>query len=53
MTGYQAAIEDGMVIIIKVDGDSQMDPNLIPEFIAPILVRPTITKAIVSMIWKR
>ncbi len=37
MTGYQAAIADGMDIIVKVDGDGQMDARLIPEFIAPIL----------------
>lgn len=37
MTGYQAAIEDGADIIVKVDGDGQMDPNLIPYFIEPIL----------------
>lgn len=37
MTGYQAAIEDGIDIIVKVDGDDQMEPHLIPNFIAPIL----------------
>jgi dolichol-phosphate mannosyltransferase len=37
MAGYQAAITDGMDIIVKVDGDGQMDPSLIPDFIAPIL----------------
>jgi dolichol-phosphate mannosyltransferase len=37
MTGYQAAIEDGMKIIVKVDGDGQMNPELIPYFVAPIL----------------
>ena len=37
MTGYQAAIDDGMDIIVKVDGDGQMDPSLIPEFVAPIV----------------
>ena len=36
MTGYQAAIEDGMDVIVKVDGDGQMDPRLIPDFIVPI-----------------
>ena len=36
MTGYQAAIADGMEIIVKVDGDGQMDPALIPDFVAPI-----------------
>lgn len=37
MTGYQAAIDDDMDIIVKVDGDDQMEPHLIPNFIAPIL----------------
>ena len=37
MTGYQAAIDDGMEIIVKVDGDGQMDPSLIPVFVEPIL----------------
>ena len=37
MTGYQAAIADGMDIIVKVDGDGQMDTSLIPDFVAPIL----------------
>jgi glycosyltransferase involved in cell wall biosynthesis len=37
MTGYRAAIDDGMDVIVKVDGDGQMDARLIPLFIAPIL----------------
>ncbi len=37
MTGYQSAIEAGADIIVKVDGDGQMDPSLISQFIAPIL----------------
>ena len=37
MSGYQAAIRDGMQVIVKVDGDGQMDPALIPQFVAPIL----------------
>ena len=37
MTGYQAAITDGADIIVKVDGDGQMDPALIPYVIEPIL----------------
>jgi len=37
MTGYRAAIEDGSDIIVKVDGDGQMDPGLIPYFVEPIL----------------
>ncbi len=37
LTGYQAAIKAGADVIVKLDGDGQMDPALIPEFIAPIL----------------
>ncbi|MEO7495506.1 MAG: glycosyltransferase family 2 protein [Massilia sp.] len=37
MTGYQAAIEAGMAVIVKIDGDGQMDPALLAEFVAPIL----------------
>lgn len=37
ITGYQAAIGDGADIIVKVDGDGQMDPDLIPAFVAPII----------------
>jgi glycosyltransferase involved in cell wall biosynthesis len=36
MAGYRAALADGMDIIVKVDGDGQMDPALIPEFVTPI-----------------
>ncbi|MBP1206772.1 glycosyltransferase involved in cell wall biosynthesis [Duganella sp. 1411] len=37
MTGYQAAVAAGATVIVKVDGDGQMDPALIPAFVAPIL----------------
>lgn len=36
MTGYRAAIVDGMDIVVKVDADGQMDPALIPRFVEPI-----------------
>lgn len=36
-SGYRQAIEDGMEIVVKIDGDGQMDPKLIPLFIRPIL----------------
>ena len=36
MAGYQAALKDGMHIVIKIDGDEQMDPALIPRFVQPI-----------------
>lgn len=37
MTGYRAAIADGMDIIVKIDGDGQMDPSLISDFVSPII----------------
>lgn len=37
MTGYRAAIADGATVIVKLDGDGQMDGALIPGFVAPLL----------------
>lgn len=37
MTGYQRAIDAGATVIVKLDGDGQMDPALVPRFIRPIL----------------
>jgi dolichol-phosphate mannosyltransferase len=37
MTGYQAGISEGAEIMIKIDGDGQMDPTLISKIIEPIL----------------
>ncbi len=37
LTGYRAAMKAGAEVIVKVDGDGQMDPALIAAFIAPIL----------------
>jgi glycosyltransferase involved in cell wall biosynthesis len=37
LTGYQAAMDAGAEVIVKIDGDGQMDPTLISIFIAPIL----------------
>lgn len=36
LTGYQYAIASGADIIVKMDGDGQMDPSLLPRFVAPI-----------------
>jgi dolichol-phosphate mannosyltransferase len=38
ITGYQMALVDGMEIVVKIDGDGQMDPALLLDFVAPILV---------------
>lgn len=37
LTGYKAAIEAGAEVIVKIDGDGQMDSSLIQNFIEPIL----------------
>lgn len=37
VTGYRAALEAGSEIVIKVDGDGQMDPALIGIFAAPLI----------------
>lgn len=37
MSGYLAAMQDGMDVIVKIDGDGQMDPALLPDFIEPIV----------------
>jgi dolichol-phosphate mannosyltransferase len=36
--GYKQAIADGYDIVVKLDGDGQMNPHLIPQLIAPILL---------------
>jgi dolichol-phosphate mannosyltransferase len=37
IAGYREALRDGMNIVVKIDGDGQMDPKLIPVFVKPIL----------------
>lgn len=37
MSGYRAALSDGAQVIVKIDGDGQMAPELLPGFVAPIL----------------
>jgi dolichol-phosphate mannosyltransferase len=37
MAGYRAAIDDGAGVIVKMDGDGQMDPALLPYLIGPIM----------------
>jgi glycosyltransferase involved in cell wall biosynthesis len=38
VTGYQAALEAGADIVVKIDGDGQMNPESIPRFIGPLLL---------------
>lgn len=38
IAGYRAAVEDGASVVVKVDGDGQMDPQLIGQFVEPILL---------------
>lgn len=37
MAGYRATIADNMQVVVKVDGDGQMDPALMRDFVQPIL----------------
>lgn len=37
MTGYEAAASAGYEILVKVDGDGQMDPAYIPALVQPIV----------------
>jgi len=37
MKGYSEAIRSGADIVVKIDGDGQMDPALIKRFIMPII----------------
>lgn len=37
MTGYAHAIADGATVMVKIDGDGQMDPALLGSFVSPIL----------------
>jgi len=37
VTGYKTALADGMDVVVKVDGDGQMDPGLILTIAKPVL----------------
>src|SRR5258706_5843648 len=37
LRGYRAALDDRMDILVKVDGDGQMDPARIPDLVRPLV----------------
>lgn len=37
VTAYRAAMADGLDIVVKIDGDGQMNPALLPLFVQPLL----------------
>ncbi len=37
ISGYRAALKDGADVIVKLDGDGQMDPALIKDLVFPIV----------------
>jgi glycosyltransferase involved in cell wall biosynthesis len=37
MTGFKQALADGADILVKIDGDGQMDPDLLPFFLKPLV----------------
>lgn len=37
ITGYKQALADKMDVIVKIDSDGQMDPEILPGFVKPIL----------------
>lgn len=37
LTGYRRALEIGADVIVKVDGDGQMDPRLIGDLVGPVI----------------
>ncbi len=39
IAGYRAALRDGMDIVVKIDGDGQMDPTLVPVFVRPLVAQ--------------
>ena len=37
MAGYAQAVADGMDVVVKMDGDGQMDATALPQLVGPIL----------------
>ncbi|MDF1584479.1 MAG: glycosyltransferase family 2 protein [Methyloprofundus sp.] len=38
ISAYRQALDEQMDIVVKIDGDGQMDPELLPQFIEPIVL---------------
>jgi dolichol-phosphate mannosyltransferase len=38
MTGYWKAVQNGADVVVKIDGDGQMNPEMIGRFLRPILL---------------
>lgn len=38
VTGFRLALDRGVDVVVKLDGDGQMDPGLLPSLLDPILV---------------
>ena len=36
LEGYLQGLAEGMAVLVKIDGDGQMDPAILPAFVAPI-----------------
>jgi glycosyltransferase involved in cell wall biosynthesis len=36
-TGFRAALDRGLDVIVKMDGDDQMDPSYLPELVQPLV----------------
>jgi len=37
IAGYQAALAQGVDIVVKIDGDGQMDPAILSDFVDPLI----------------
>lgn len=45
-TGFDEAVRQGLDVVVKMDGDDQMDPRHLPELVRPLLEgRADVTKA--------
>ena len=37
VTGFKRALKDGAELVVKMDGDGQMDPGYLPELLTPLI----------------